>query len=100
MFKIGVLRDGKGAGGPLSACTKPTSSRAKGLDDGTGAVGVVKSVFPGGLDKESAESRLPPGIPAVLGGEVRCGAPDEVIESEDLLIREAFEASSIKNDWP
>jgi len=92
MFKIGVLRDGKEAGVPLSACTKSTSSHAKGLDNGTGAVGGVKPVIPGGLDKERVESRLPPGIPAVLGGEVWRGVPDEVIEGEDLLIRETFEA--------
>jgi len=86
MFKIGVLRDGKDAGGPLSVCTKSTSSRAKGLDNGTGAVGGVKPVFPGGLDEERAEGRLPPGIPAVLGREARCGVPDEVVECEDLLV--------------
>ena len=89
MFKIGVLRDGKEAGIPLSACTKSTSSRAVGLDNGSGAVGGVKPVFPGGLDKERAESRLPPGIPVVLGGEVWLDV--EAIEGEDLLSRETFE---------
>jgi hypothetical protein len=85
MFRIGVLRNGKEAGIPLSACTR---SAFKLLGNSTGAEGGVKPVFPGGLDMVSAESLLPPAVP---GREGRCPFPDEVIECEDLIILEAFE---------
>ena len=91
MSKIGVLREEKEEGVPLSESTKSTSSHSKDLDNDTVGVGGVKPVFPGGLVKDRAENRLLPGVPVVLGREVRCGRPDEVIENEDLLIREAFE---------
>ena len=76
MFKIGVLRIGKEAGIPLSACSDSTSSRT-GLGIGTGAVGGVKPVFPGGLDIVRPEGRT------------------LAVFERVLVFREAFEALGI-----
>lgn len=76
MFKIGPLRIGKEAGIPLSACSNSTSSRT-GLIIGTGAVGGVKPVFPGGLDIVRPEGRT------------------LILFERDLVFREAFGALRI-----
>lgn len=58
---MGDLRNGKEAGIPFGVCSNSASSPAKGLGNGTGAVGGDKPVDLGGLDKLRAEGRTPPG---------------------------------------
>lgn len=58
---MGDLRDGKEAGTPLGVCSNSASSLAKGLGNGTGAVGGLKPVDLDGLDRARAEGRRPPG---------------------------------------
>ena len=91
MFKIGALWDGKEAGIPLSACCSSTSSCAKGLGIGTGALGGVEPVFRGGLDKVSAEGRAP----GVIENGLLSRFPGGVLGGGDLIIREAFEVLRI-----
>jgi hypothetical protein len=91
MCKTGDLRIGKEAGFPLCVCSNSGSSRAKGLGIGTWALGGVKPLIPGGLDKVRPDGRAPPGTPAALEKEGPCRLPGRVFEMEGLLDRETFE---------
>jgi hypothetical protein len=91
MYRTGDLRIGKEAGLPLCVCSNSGPSHAKGLGIGTGALGGVKPVDPGGLDKVRPDGRPPPGTPAVLEKEDLCRLPCRGFEVEGLLDREAIE---------
>ena len=88
MFKMGDLSNGKEAGVPLWVSSDSTSSRAKDLGIGTGAVGGVKPVDLGGLDKVRAEGPAPT-AELEIEEPCLCMFPGRVSEG-DLLDRETF----------